>query len=861
MGLQKARRILFLTLGYAAVVQVAYLAALLVRFEGSIPPQYGAGYLRIAPVFTALSLLGYLLSGLYHGVWRYASTVTAFQVFKGVTLSAASLALIMFFTPVLLFPRSVILLVWLWQLVLLGGLRFAWRISSERLLEPEPRRYVRVLVVGADHAGVHLIQEMRRGGEQSERLRPIGFIDDDARLMGSTIEGVKVVGAVGDLPRLIPEKRIEMVVISDSGIPGRVVRQIASYCAEANVVVKTVPAFSSLQHGKTALSQIRDVRIEDLLGREPVHLDLNEVGQFLRGQRILVTGAGGSIGAELARQSAAETPAELVLLDHSENGLYYVQNEIAALHPDVPLHAVVADIRDADGMRLAFERYRPTVVFHAAAHKHVPLLEAAPREAVFNNIVGTRNLVEAAERSGVGKFVFISTDKAVNPSSVMGASKRVGEMILQARSQRSKTRFMAVRFGNVLGSEGSVVPLFQRQIQRGGPVTVTHPETRRYFMTIPEAVRLVIQAGAIGKGGEVMLLDMGEQVRIIDLARQLIRLSGLREGHDIEIVFTGLRPGEKLYEELHSDEERMRMTRNQRILVWDLDSRDEGSLRRDLEDLERVARTGDAESIKEALHRIVPEYVERVHDPQQAVPATPVVSLPVAVAPSEMASEQPKWSSLRTLIEGAIALALLVLSAPLWGLLWLEAQRAQRGPILVHEQRIGRTRRGAVRRDGGGGAPPGGIERRARNLMGESIHCIRFRDDLGRVSRWVWRRRLDRLPFLLNVIRGEMALVGPNPERDEVVARGLELPDYERRFRVLPGITGLAQVSGCGADDVEGMKRRIQYDLYYVDHQSFLLDLRTLIRTIGVLAGAPRRGANPDRSVVETSSTLKSVTP
>ncbi len=843
-GLRKTPRVLLLTLGYAATVQVSYLAALLLRFEGQIPAKYWHGYLDIWLILTALSLASFFVAGLYHGVWRYASTVTLFQVFKGVTLSAAALALITLFTPEPPFPRSIIVVVWLLELVLLGGMRFAWRLSRERVLGPEPLRTLRAIVVGADHAGVHLIQEMRRGDASGERLTPIGFIDDESRLTGSMIEGVRVLGTIADLPSIISDRHIEIVVISDPDMPGKVVREIASFCAEANVGVKTLPGLSDLQSGKTALSQIRDVRIEDLLGREPIQLDMNEVGAFLRGQRVLVTGAGGSIGAELARQAAAIGPSELVLLDHAENGLYYVQHEIAATHPDLPLRAIVADIKDFEGIELAFQRHRPQVVFHAAAHKHVPLLETSPREAVLNNIVGTRTLVDAAERAGVNKFVLISTDKAVNPSSVMGASKRVCEMILQARSQKSRTRFIAVRFGNVLGSAGSVIPLFQQQIRRGGPITVTHPETRRYFMTIPEAVRLVIQAGAMGKGGEVLLLDMGEQVRIVDLARQLIRLSGLREGDDIEIVYTGLRPGEKLFEELHSDAERMRMTRHERILVWDLDAREEDALRREIGELEEVARRGEPVEVKDWLHRIVPEYLEPTHEAYEPTPETPVVALPAAVVPLRSAPERTTWTdSLRTVLEGAFALGMLAVSSPLWALMWLESRRFGQDGFLVHETRMGKTRRVAQRRTLRDKAQIDrrSIERRTQDLMGEPIHCARFRSDLGPVSRWVYRHRLITLPYLINVIRGEMALVGPRPEREDLVLRWRgSIVEYERRFCVLPGVTGLAQVSGCGDGDLETVKRRTQYDLYYVEHHSLLLDLRTLYRTLSVLTGPAR---------------------
>jgi FlaA1/EpsC-like NDP-sugar epimerase len=332
------------------------------------------------------------------------------------------------------------------------------------------------------------------------------------------------------------------------------------------------------------------------------------VGAFLRGRRVLVTGAGGSIGAELARQALRFGPAELVLLDHAENGLYFVQRELEAAGAAVPVRAVVGELRDAPGLEALFARFRPEVVLHAAAHKHVPLLEDAPREAVLNNVTGTRLLLEAAERHGAAHFVLISTDKAVHPASVMGATKRVCERMVRAASRRGRGSYCAVRFGNVLGSEGSVVPLFQRQIERGGPVTVTHPEATRYFMTQAEAVRLVLQAAAMGRGGEVFLLDMGEPVRVADLARQLIRLAGLRESEGVEIVYTGLRPGEKLHEELHSRDEHARMTRRERILTWELAEEDEARLAAEVRELEGAADSGDPAAIRAALRRAVPEY-------------------------------------------------------------------------------------------------------------------------------------------------------------------------------------------------------------------------------------------------------------
>jgi FlaA1/EpsC-like NDP-sugar epimerase/lipopolysaccharide/colanic/teichoic acid biosynthesis glycosyltransferase len=858
MGLKRTPRYLLLAIGYAGLINLSYLIALLLRFEGDVPGRFWAGYFRVAPIFTLLSLGGYQLAGLFHGLWRYASTVTLYQIFKSVSLSALVLVAIVLFVPGVLFPRSIVLMAWAWQLLLVGGVRFAWRLSRDRVLGPSPRRAVRTVVIGADNSGVHLIQEMRRHPAGHEALTPVAFIDDDARLNGHLVEGVKVRGTIADLPQVLTDTRAEMVIVSDPSLPARVVREIARFCNEANVRIKTLPGLSDLQQNRPTLLQMRDIQIEDLLGRQPVHLNLDEVAGLLRGERILVTGAGGSIGSELARQVAEFGPSELVLLDHAENGLYYVHHELLAQVPGLPVHAVVADIQDAEGIELAFRRFRPTVVFHAAAHKHVPLLEVSPREAVLNNIVGTRNLVQAADRHEVSKFVLISTDKAVNPTSVMGASKRVCEMLLQSRNQHSRTQFVAVRFGNVLGSDGSVIPLFRRQLERGGPITVTHSEARRYFMTIPEAVRLVLQAGAMGRGGEVFLLDMGEQVRILDLARQLIRLSDMREGVDVEIVFTGLRPGEKLFEELHSDGERTRMTRHERILVWDLDARDESDLLSEVSDLERLARIGDPVQVKRSLHRLVPEYLEPQHIPHEAIPATEVIELPAAATTPKPAPARDRQEVLRRSIDSVVAAVLLAVSAPVWGLLWFEARRRGERSVVIRETRVGMTRRIEQRRSLAAGARIDRRtgERRTQDLLGKPFDCARFRSDLGPISSWIARRRLDKTPFLLNVLRSEMTLVGPKPEKQELVLRWQGLvPDYARRFTVLPGVTGLAQVSECADSDADGVVRRVHYDLYYIDNRSLLLDVRTLGRTFGVVVNRPRQGL-PEREPPATARTV-----
>ena len=609
MNLRKAPRTLVLTGGYLALMHLAVALAMVLRFDGNPPSAALAGWVRLAPLYTVGTLLAFWLTGLYHGLWRYAGTATVFQILRGVTLSAALWgALVVAYGEPL--PHALVALVWVWQLVLLLGARLAWRLWRERTIGGSGARLVPTLLIGADHAAVGLVQEMRRKRSGDEGMQPIGFVDADPRLSGHLVEGLRVHGTLADLPRVLGDLRPELAVVADPALPGRVLREVAVACETAGVRLRTVPPMAELPAGgHVTLARVRDVRLEDLLGRPATPAADEDVGAFVRGQRVLVTGAGGSIGSELARQVARFAPASLVLLDHAEHGLYFMQRELLGASPAFPITAVLADLRDAAAVETVFARETPTVVLHAAAHKHVPLLEDAPREAVLNNVGSTRVLVDAALQHGVRHFVLISTDKAVNPSSVMGASKRVCERIVQAASRRGAGVFCAVRFGNVLGSDGSVVPLFQRQLERGGPLTVTDPEVTRYFMTIPEAVRLVLQAASLGQGGEVFLLDMGEPVKVVELARQLIRLAGLREGEDVSIVFTGLRPGEKLHEELHSRAEAARVTRRERILTWELAPEDEATLRGEVADLERVAAAGDMAAIRAALQRCVPEYV------------------------------------------------------------------------------------------------------------------------------------------------------------------------------------------------------------------------------------------------------------
>jgi len=485
------------------------------------------------------------------------------------------------------------------------------------------------LVAGAGDAGATIVREMH--ATPGIGLLPVGFVDDDAAKQGMRIHNVPVLGTRNDIPELVVRHGIEEVIIAMPAAPGRVIREFRAICERAGVRYRTIPGIYELLDGSVSVSRLRDVRLEDLLRRDPITIDLEEVGGFLTGARVLVTGAGGSIGSELCRQTSRYHPERLILLDLAESSVFAIHRELMGYFPGLDIVPLICDIRDRDKIDRIMEGCRPSVVFHAAAHKHVPLMELHPDEAVTTNLVGTQNLIEACERCGVRRFILISTDKAVNPRSVMGASKRVAEMLVQDMASKNGDAFVAVRFGNVLGSSGSVVPLFREQIAAGGPLTVTHPEARRFLMTIPEAVQLVIQAAAMGKGGEVFVLDMGEPVKIVDLAMDLIALSGLEPGKDIEIVYTGLRPGEKLCEELFREGERIQPTKYEHIFVVEPDTLDGARVREGIRELERLARKMDADGIRRNLQELVPEYrpADEVQEP--GLGAEAAVSRPASV--------------------------------------------------------------------------------------------------------------------------------------------------------------------------------------------------------------------------------------
>ena len=463
----------------------------------------------------------------------------------------------------------------------------------------------RVLIVGAGSAGTTILREI----QTSEKLNKVavGFIDNDERKIGTTVLGVKVLGKCEDIVEIAKNTEADSIIIAIPSTSAKVLKEITQQCLQTGCDVKTLPGLYQLIDGNVSVSRLRDVDVQDLLGREPVKVNLDEVMGYIEEQVVLVTGGGGSIGSELCRQIATHNPKQLIILDIYENNAYEIEQELKRNIPNLNLLTLIASIRDSGKMEDVFKTYRPDIVFHAAAHKHVPLMETSPNEAVKNNVLGTYKVVKCADKYGVKKFVQISTDKAVNPTNIMGATKRVCEMIIQAFSRKSKTQFVAVRFGNVLGSNGSVIPLFKKQIAEGGPVTVTHKDIIRYFMTIPEAVSLVLQAGAYAKGGEIFVLDMGEQVRIYDLAVNLIKLSGLEPEKDIEIKVTGLRPGEKLYEERLMAEEGLEKTANDRISIGKPIEMDDELLFRTLEKLYDEAYA-ESEQMKDLVKELVPTY-------------------------------------------------------------------------------------------------------------------------------------------------------------------------------------------------------------------------------------------------------------
>ena len=603
-----------------ALLAIAYVCAFMVRFEGNIPPLMLRTLAWTLPYVVALQYALMVFFGVHRLAWRYvglpdvrrislvtlvgASILVAARLVLGQTAPHAPWAVRA------IVPMGVILVYWAFGFLGLVGVRVLRRMSSERLetngRARPARQMIPTMLVGAGRGGILVAKEIAARPDLG--ILPVGFLDDDPVKLGTMMHGIPVVGTTVRLSELCAKRGAKQVLITMATAPGKEIRRITKLCEDAGVPVKIIPGVFEIVGGRVNLSRIRKVAIEDLLRREAVTLDEDAIASVVKDRTVLVTGAGGSIGSELCRQICRFGPTRLLLVDHAENNLFHVDRELREHSPELSIHALIADIRDRARMEAIFAEHRPQAVFHAAAHKHVPMMEHNPCEAVKNNVLGTKVIAELAPRYGTSEFVMISTDKAVNPTSVMGVSKRAAEILIQALSQQAKTRFVAVRFGNVLGSAGSVVPIFQEQIARGGPVTVTDPEMKRYFMTIPEACQLVLQAASMGRGGEIFVLDMGEPVKIVDLARDLIALSGLREGEDIEIQYSGARPGEKLFEELALEQEGAERTRHPKIFIGRIAPHPWEEVLSRISALEQAAERGDSECIRGLFQDFVPEY-------------------------------------------------------------------------------------------------------------------------------------------------------------------------------------------------------------------------------------------------------------
>ncbi len=604
----KHKKTLVLLLLDTILINISYVLALYIRFEGEVMgnqfTSYMAKYREHFLYITLIKIIVFLFLKLYKPVWKYASIEELMTIVMASLLSNAGVLSYMVIVKAIL-PRSIYIIVALLDMILIGGVRFAYRaLFTVGANFGGHRNMKNVLIVGGGDAGAMVIREYKNHSQLGSR--PVAIIDDNKSKQGQMINGVPVLGTREDIPRLVEEKKISEIIIAIPSADRKEIKALVDIGKRTKAKLKIVPGMFELIDGKVSISSIRDVDIEDLLGRDPIKVDLNEISSYLTGNTVLVTGGGGSIGSELCRQIARFSPKRLIILDIYENSAYDIQNELLRDNQGLDLATYIGSVRDKDRIREIMERERPQVVFHAAAHKHVPLMEFSPKEAIKNNVLGTLNMAQAADLYKVKKFVMISTDKAVNPTNIMGASKRICEMIVQSMNQVSQTDFVAVRFGNVLGSNGSVIPLFKKQIAEGGPVTVTHEEVIRYFMTIPEAVQLVIQAGAMAEGGEIFILDMGDPVRIIDLAKDLIRLSGFEPDVDIPIKITGLRPGEKLFEELLLEEEGITATKHNKIFVGKPIFTDFDSLLGYIKDMEDLIKDGTEKEIIDMVNGLVP---------------------------------------------------------------------------------------------------------------------------------------------------------------------------------------------------------------------------------------------------------------
>lgn len=601
-----------------SLINLSVLLAYLMRFVKSLPTGYIEFYIiNMAVWVTITKLIVFYVMGLYRPIWKYAGLDDIITVFIAVCAANGIIIVAIYLLGLTQVPRSIYLIATLLDFIFILGSRFSKRILN-RFINKDISFYhqnktKKVMIVGAGEAGGLLIQELRNYPKRG--LLPVCIVDDNPIKKGRRVNGVPIVGNIYDIPYLVISKRIEKIIIAIPSIKKEALNNIIAQCKKTNCEVKILPFINQIQSLKGDISSIllkrmRDIDIEDLLGRDTINLDNKDMDKYIKDKIVMITGGGGSIGSELCRQIAKYEPKQLIILDIYENNVYDIQNELKLKFPALQIKALIASVREKETIFSIFEKYKPNVVFHAAAHKHVPLMEDSPKEAIKNNVFGAFNVVQAAHKYNVERFVQISTDKAVNPTNVMGASKRLCEMITQTYAKKSSTRFVAVRFGNVLGSNGSVIPVFKRQIADGGPITVTHPDIIRYFMTIPEAVQLVLEAGGMANGGEIFVLDMGEPVKIDKLARDLIKLSGFEPDEDIKIIYTGLRPGEKLYEELLMAEEGIDSTTHDKIYIAKPMNITVEELNIKLEMLEEALKGSD-EDILKCLQKVVPTYIKQ----------------------------------------------------------------------------------------------------------------------------------------------------------------------------------------------------------------------------------------------------------
>ncbi|MCX5679602.1 MAG: nucleoside-diphosphate sugar epimerase/dehydratase [Candidatus Omnitrophica bacterium] len=598
----RCRRLIIIAIHLALVI-LAYILAFNLRLDFKIDSSQWQVIVKTLPILIFIKMIIFAHFELYSGLWRYAGIDDIWRILKAnVSATLLFIPAIMFIHTFVGFPRSVFILDFILSFGFVAGIRFTNRLVREKFRPENKTKRKKALIVGAGEAGVIILRESRTNPKAN--IEVVGFIDDDRRKRNLRIQGVSILGSRSDISYIVEKYGVEEIIIAIPSAKGEEIRNIVKHCKTPSVKIRIVPGLQKIFSGDMEVKP-REIKSEDLLGRETVTIDEKEIKGYLFEKVVLVTGAGGSIGSALCRQIVKFNPKEILLFDHNENNVYYLGIEFLTKYRHIKFRTIIGDIRDVGLLKNVFSLYKPEIVFHAAAHKHVPLMEENPAAAIKNNIIGSRNLIYAANHYKVERFIFISTDKAVNPTSIMGMTKRVVEMILQAKAKISRTKYMAVRFGNVLGSDGSVIPLFKKQIEEGGPITITHPEVKRYFMSISEASQLVLQAGSMCKAGEIFILDMGEQIKILDLAKEMIILYGLKPDEDIKIEYIGLRPGEKLFEETLLNSEKDKATKADKIYIAELDTFDPRILRKKIKDLETAANVMDSAAIVKKLQELI----------------------------------------------------------------------------------------------------------------------------------------------------------------------------------------------------------------------------------------------------------------